>query len=448
MTGMSDRDRSVRAEIERRLLSLGAKIPTSSWGRLRRTVAAGLKGGRMAWRHGSGNGRPVDLDALTALVSSIGQLKGIAMKAGQFLGYLDLPLSEEMQAAFASLQTHSPPMPFADVARVIRAELGERATSLLAGTEQLPVAAASIGQVHRARLDSGRLEVAVKVQYPGIEQALVADFRSAAVGKTFAGLFAPGADIETVLTEIRSALLEECDYEREAGFQQRFAAIYAGHPVIAVPTVHRAYTSRRVITTTWAEGLRFDDLLASDPPQANRDRVGVALFEFYVGTLFRHGLYNWDPHPGNYVFRRDGGLSMLDYGSTREFSLSFVRKLATLSLAVHADERDALHVALVDLGMVREGKPYDFEAIRALLRSFFGPMLKDEVVAIERGQALPLRQVLDSKRKLLEFQFPGELLFTFRIRFGLLSVLARLGARANWYRLERAFAEEALARTA
>jgi predicted unusual protein kinase regulating ubiquinone biosynthesis (AarF/ABC1/UbiB family) len=440
---MADRDRSLREELERRLLALGSKLPTSSIGRLGRTAMAGLRGGRLAWRAKGAEGAPLDIDALAAVVASVGQLKGVSMKAGQLVSYLDLNLPPELTSALAVLQTHSPAMPFERVSEIVKAELGPRASALLARMEPVPAAAASIGQVHRATLPEGT-EVAVKVQYPDVEKAIANDFRSAAVGTSFVGLLVPRGNVDAILSEARRAVLEECDYEREATYQERFGRIYAGHPTLVVPAVHRAYGSRRVLTTTWVEGMRFDDFVASHPPPPERDRLGEALFEFYVGTLFQHGLYNWDPHPGNYIFRRDGRLAMLDYGSTREFDRAFVEKLAALTSAVHADERDALHRAFVALGMVSEGKPYDFETARALVRSFYGPMLRDEVLRVEPGEAMPLRTILETKRELLKLHLPGEFLFVLRIRFGVMSVLARLGARANWYRLERRFAKSAI----
>jgi predicted unusual protein kinase regulating ubiquinone biosynthesis (AarF/ABC1/UbiB family) len=415
-------------------------LPTSSLGRLGRTAAAGLRGGVLAWRHRGREKTSVDVDTLAALVAQVGQLKGVAMKAGQLMSYLDLPLSPEVRSALTVLQTHSPPMPFERVADIVKGELGDRATVLLERMSPHPAAAASIGQVHRAVL-SNAVEVAVKVQYPDIEKAIASDFRSASIGTSFVSLLVPGANVDAIVNEAKRALLEECDYEREASYEERFGRIYAHHPMLVVPDVHRTYSSRRVLTTTWVNGLRFDAFLATNPPASERDRVGEALFEFYVGTLFRHGLYNWDPHPGNYVFLSDGRLAMLDYGSTREFDRAFVQKLAALTRAVHADTRDGLHRALVEFGMVRDGETYDFDAARTLVRSFYGPMLRDEVVAIEPGEATPLRAVLDSKRELLKLHLPGEILFIFRIKFGVMSVLARLGARANWYRLERGFTE-------
>jgi predicted unusual protein kinase regulating ubiquinone biosynthesis (AarF/ABC1/UbiB family) len=438
---VSDRDRSLREELERRLLALKSDLPTSSLGRLGRTALAGLRGGRLAWRSKGQEPASLDADALAAIVASVGQLKGVAMKAGQLLSYLDLPLPPELRSALAVLQTHSPAMSFEQVTEIVTRELGAGAATLLAHMDPAPAAAASIGQVHRSTLPGG-VAVAVKVQYPDIEKAIVNDFRSAAVGTGFVGLLVPRSNVDGIVREARRAILEECDYEREATYQERFARIYEHHPTLVVPATHRSFCSRHVLTTTWMDGIRFDAFLSTNPPQAERDRLGEALFEFYVGTLFQHGLYNWDPHPGNYVVQHDGRLAMLDYGSTREFDRAFVQKLAALTSAVHADERDALHRSLVEFGMVREGKPYDYDSARTLVRSFYGPMLRDEVRAIERGEAMPLRAVLETKRELLKLHLPEKFLFVLRIRFGVMSVLALLGARANWYRLERRFNPE------
>jgi hypothetical protein len=138
---------------------------------------------------------------------------------------------------------------------------------------------------------------------------------------------------------------------------------------------------------------------------------------------------------------------MLDYGSTREFDRVFVQKLAALTRAVRTDTRAALHAALVALEMVPNDDTYDFESARSLVRSFYGAMLRDEILSIEPGEAVPLRTLLENKRELLKLRLPGELLFIFRIRFGLMSVLARLGARANWYRIEQGFINSEFART-
>jgi predicted unusual protein kinase regulating ubiquinone biosynthesis (AarF/ABC1/UbiB family) len=422
----------LRRELRQRLLATTSELPATVLQRIGRTAMGLLRVGRLA------RGGEPDLESLTRMVTSIGQLKGVAMKVGQIMSYVDVALPEELRAALSVLQTASPAMPIERVLEVVTAELGERAPSLLARMEPVAVAAASIGQVHRAWLDDGTA-VAVKVRYPEISDAIASDFRVAGMGTQLAGLFYPGANVQALAEEARERFLLECDYRHEADLQARFAAIYAGHPTLRVPEVHLAYCSERVLTTSWADGMTLDQWLAGDPPQADRDRIGVALFEFYVGTLYRHGLYNCDPHPGNYVFQRDGGLVMLDYGCTRAFERDFVAKLTALKHAVDGDRRDELHHAFVALGMVRDGQKYDFATARALVRGFYGPMLEDQELQIEPGAARTLGELTQSKRELMRLSLPGEFLFLLRIRFGLMSILARLGARANWFRLERGY---------
>jgi predicted unusual protein kinase regulating ubiquinone biosynthesis (AarF/ABC1/UbiB family) len=170
-----------------------------------------------------------------------------------------------------------------------------------------------------------------------------------------------------------------------------------------------------------------------------KDRVGEALFEFYVGSIFRFGLYNCDPHPGNFLFVADGRIALLDYGCTRAFDAAQVDAFAMLTRAVHEDRREALYAAFLAIGLAEEGRPFDFEAARTMVRAFYGPMLEDERRAIDLGEARSMRQMLDSKRDLMKLRVPGEFLFLFRIRFGLMSILARIGSRANWYRLEESY---------
>jgi predicted unusual protein kinase regulating ubiquinone biosynthesis (AarF/ABC1/UbiB family) len=306
--------------------------------------------------------------------------------------------------------------------------------------ESEPVSAASIGQVHRARLPDGT-DVAVKVQYPEIAKAIESDFGPAAVGTRMASVFYPSARIDDFVKEARERFLEECDYQHEAHCQQQFAQIYRDHPLLVVPMVHEAYCARRVLTTSFVDGLAFDAFLATDPPADTRNRIGEALFEFYLGSLFLHQIYNCDPHPGNYLFMSDGRVAMLDHGCTRQFETSFVAKLVNLTRAVHSDDRDEIHLALVDLKMVREGKAYDYETIRGFLHSFYGPMLTDEVAKVDLSSAMEMRDVFRKKQQLLKFSLPGEFLFLFRIRFGLMSVLSRLDAKANWFRLEKSYAD-------
>jgi predicted unusual protein kinase regulating ubiquinone biosynthesis (AarF/ABC1/UbiB family) len=409
-----------------RLFAEPSSVPTSGLGRLARTAWSGLGlSARMAL------GRRSAEDFLP-VVRSLGELKGLSMKLGQILSYVDDTLPPELQQLLATLQTQSPPAAFEAIAAVVRSDLGARAEELLARMDQTPVAAASIGQVHRALLPDG-MAVAVKVQYPEIAEAIRNDFRAAAVAMRAVKHLAPGA--EEMVEEARERLSEECDYLLEAERQARFFHLYSGHPVLRVPAVRPDYSGRRVLSTGWCEGRRFGEWLAGDPPQAERNRVGEALYEFYLGTLYRCGVFNADPHPGNYLFAADGGVIMLDYGCVREFSPSDVRAFAALRASVVAGDTGRMRDALAELG-ASPGSAREFEPVRALLQAFFGPTIEDRVSRIQLSTNTELRRVISDKKTVMRLRLPAQFLFLFRIKFGLHAVLARIGAEANWHRLE------------
>ncbi len=403
-----------------------APVPTSRLGRLRRLGATTLQSGKLAL--GKLRKRTPDLAAAERMVAAVGELKGVAMKMGQVLSYIDTGLSPEVRSALSALQTHAQPLPFDRVRAVLESELGARAGELLASMASDPIAVASIGQVHRARL--GGAEVAVKVQYPGITEAIANDFGPAAVGGTIVSFFLPAA--KPFVAHARARFLEECDYTLEASRQRRFAELFADHPVIRVPEVFGDHSTARVLTTGFVDGQHLDELLASHPAQEERDRYGAALFDLYFGALFEHGIYNCDPHPGNYLFCSDGTLAAIDFGCARQFGPGFVADLAALSLAVRSDEPPLLHRALEGLGLLRTGQQYDRDAARELMRALYGPILTDEVRPFEHEPGRRVRELLKSNRDLLKARLPGEMLFLLRLRIGLAAVLYDLEAHANW----------------
>lgn len=439
MGAMADeRDEEATTALLKRLLATAVDaVPSTVLGRLSRLAGSMARTGVAFGARRLGAKGAFDPAALERLVQSLGTLKGVAMKAGQIMSYADESLPEEARRILATLQTHSPHVPFERMRGVVLDELGTRGEAIVATMGRRPVAAASIGQVHRGTLPSGH-RVAVKIQYPGIETALTSDFRAAAGGARFARLFAPSGNIEDFIAEARERILAECDYVQELAWQQRFRGLFARHRVLRVPKVYPGYSGRRVLTSAWQEGERFDTWLAGRPSQDERNRIGVALYEFYVGAFLRHGVFNADPHPGNYLFRADGKLVIFDYGCVREFSRARVLGFLALRDAVQRDHQLLVREALGALGAKDPGAGERYATVRILLRSFFGPTLTDRVQPVLPASQTGLAQLVADKRAIAELNLPAELLFLFRIRFGLHALLSRIGAEANWYRLERA----------
>ena len=436
---MFDSD-SLRKKLAEKLLDSSSSMPTSSLGRFGKTALTGARTGKLLMGKKltglfskAAPGDELDIDALMKIVGSIGQLKGLMMKMGQIMSYIDVALPEELSAALSVLQTQSQPMPIERVKDIISADLGDAAAALLKNIEARPMAAASIGQVHKSVIDG--TPVAVKVQYPEIAKAIVSDLAPTATVTKIVSVLFPHFRMADIIAEMRQRLLEECDYVHEAEAQQTFAKLFAHHHRIIVPKVHTRFCSEHVLTSTWVNGISFEEFLAANPPQELRNDIGKALFEFYIGSLFRHNLYNCDPHPGNYLFLEDNTIAMLDYGCTRAFDGDFVRQLAAFTRAVHEDTPQGLHKACLDIGLVKEGQKYDFNTARDLIRGFYGAMLIDSEQKIELG-SMSMKEVAEKKMEWVKRALPGEFLFLLRIRVGLMSVLAKLGAVANWRQLE------------
>jgi predicted unusual protein kinase regulating ubiquinone biosynthesis (AarF/ABC1/UbiB family) len=383
-----------------------------------------------------------DLAKLEVLVARLGDLKGLPMKLGQIMSYLEVDLPEEARHLLAYLQRQSAGTPFAKVEETIRADLGGRASALLSRMERSPVSIASIGQVHRAKLPDGT-DVAVKVRHPDMDAAIRSDFRAASVGTTMAGFVLPGmgATARDFVAELEAGLLEECDYQLEAKRQRLFVSIFAGHPTILVPAVHDQWCGPRVLTTTWTTGRNFEALCAT-ANQEERNRVGAALFDFYVGTLYRRGLFHADPHPGNYEFCPDGHVVIFDYGCVRVFERDVARSFAELADAVRADSRERTVIALHGLGAEPSADAAAYVHLRQLLRSFFAPMLQSGAHPIDGRIVVDFKQMSRDKLVIARLRLPGRLVFLFRIRFGLYAVLSRLKAVCDWSEMERGFAAE------
>src|SRR3954470_19874778 len=282
------------------------------------------------------------------LVEQLGQMRGAAMKIGQVLSTIDftaIPPSEReaFKQTLAALRDDVPPLPFAKVEKLIRSELGGPVSNAFADFEEEACAAASIGQVHRAVTHDGRT-VAVKVQYPGMAEAVESDLRNLGLLLPLVKRLAPGLDTAALSAELRERVAEELDYEIEAQNHRAMARAWRGHPLAHVPAVDTMLSSRRLLVTELLVGRRFEDVKRLDA--AERDRFAEIVFRFFFGTLSHLGRASGDPHPGNYLLLDDGRVGFLDFGLMRVVDPAYVAGEHALALAVEYGDAPAVHAGM------------------------------------------------------------------------------------------------------
>jgi predicted unusual protein kinase regulating ubiquinone biosynthesis (AarF/ABC1/UbiB family) len=283
------------------------------------------------------------------LVEQLGRMRGAAMKVGQMLSLIEfdgLPPEqrEALEARLASLRDDVPPVRFAQLERLMRRELGGPLNRVFAEFDERAMAAASIGQVHRAVTVSGD-DVVVKVQYPGVAEAVETDLRNAMLLVPLVRRLAPGVDARALFAELRERVGEELDYELEAQNQRRIERRLRGHPFMFVPHADTALSTRRVLVSEYVEGERFDAVRRLG--EGDRDRYGEIVFRFFFGLAYRDRIALGDPHPGNYLLRPDGRVAFVDYGLMREVSVERIGAERAIAQAVRERDAAALKAALV-----------------------------------------------------------------------------------------------------
>ncbi|MGK2938199.1 MAG: ABC1 kinase family protein [Solirubrobacteraceae bacterium] len=406
-------------------------------------AAAGVAGREMTGRL-VGSAAPDGSDVLSrqqlksaeALVKLFSGMRGAAMKVGQTLSAVDLGLvpeevRPEFQAILATLQQDAKPVAFRAIRKVIEQDLDARIGDVFTEIDEQPMAAASIGQVHRGRLLDGR-EVAIKVQYPGIAEAVHADLRNLKLGLKLLATIAPGIDTGAIADEIRERISEELDYELEAANHREMARIYRGHPFIVVPDVIASLCRERVLVTEYVDAMRFAD--ACDTlTQEQRDRAGETIVRFYLNGPLRHRLLNGDPHPGNYLFYPDGRVGFLDFGFAKHIDDRSVRQLIASTRATYDGDPQALLDVVSELGALPPdpalAEPF-FENYEAI----FGWLMSEERLEADPTKTADMMRRYTQMRRegFDDLVLPAEHFVLMRSVLLLIGALAQLGSSNVW----------------
>jgi predicted unusual protein kinase regulating ubiquinone biosynthesis (AarF/ABC1/UbiB family) len=431
-------------------------IPT---GRVRRTAkVAGLAGGQATRAYANRAANVVRSDekrraanerfvaqAAEQMVEVLGNMKGAAMKVGQVASFIDtgaLPpeARDVVQAKLAELRDSAPRVGFEGMRKVIEQDLEQPLEEVFDEFEEEAVAAASIGQVYRGRLHDGR-RVAVKVQYPGVAQAVRADLQNLGLILRAAKRIAPSIDPKALAAEVRERLGEELDYEHEAQTQRAFARTWRGHPFVVVPDVVTRVSRERVLVTEWLEGIGFEQVKRL--PDPDRDRFGEIVFRFFSGSMYRTGLFSGDPHPGNYMLLEDGRVGFLDFGMSKQLPPERIEaQVQTFRLALERDAEGLLG-KLDDLGFYSADDPeIRPELVLDHFLALSGWIMEDRRFTISQDY---VRQVMiDSGDPRSEYwtlmrqgRVPPDAITGMRMEGLQLGVLAQLEATANWHRIAR-----------
>jgi predicted unusual protein kinase regulating ubiquinone biosynthesis (AarF/ABC1/UbiB family) len=379
-----------------------------------------------------------ELKTAESITEALGNMKGAMMKLGQMASYLDQGMPEHVRAALAELQSNAPPMSAELAAQVVREELGAPPEELFATWDPVPIAAASIGQVHRAITEDGRA-VAVKVQYPGVGDAIRADLDNAGLLFAAMGMLFPGLEPGPLVAEIRERLVEELDYRLEADNQRLFVDFYRDHPFIHVPDVVAELSAERVLTTELAEGVRFEE--AESWTQEERDLAAESIYRFVFGSLYQLHAFNGDPHPGNYLFRPGGQVTFLDFGLVKRFEPIDVTQAEEMIRAMVLD-RDipAYRQLLVEVGMLTDDGSLTDAQIEDYFGHFYDFVMEDRVTTMTPEYASEtVKRFFDTSgphgEVMKAANVPPAFVIIQRINLGLYAIFGQLHATANWRRI-------------
>ena len=381
-----------------------------------------------------------DLALQTAedVATTLGAMKGVLMKLGQMASYVDEGLTPDVRRTLGRLQDSVPPMSAELAAGVIEQEFGRPPEQVFARWDPEPIAAASIGQVHRAITHDGRA-VAVKVQYPGIAETIAADLRNVALLRRMLKITAPGQDVDALLNELRERIVEELDYRQEAENQQRFADYYDGHPTIHVPHVVPELSTSRVVTSDLAIGARFSELATWS--QEERDLAAETIYRYVFRSLYSMQAFNGDPHPGNYLFHGGGKVTFLDYGLVKYFDSAELKPLMDMARYLCVDDdAEEFRASLVDAEFLQADAPVSTDLIVDHLAVFYDTIRKPGALTITGDYASSVvRRFFDVRSPLAPYmQVPRSYVILQRINLGVFALLGELTATRDW----RAIAEE------
>lgn len=427
------------------------RIPTDAPGRL---VRMGLMGAGVVGRNalagirkiGATEERRREIDLAThesnavRIFDGMTQMKGAFMKLGQMLSLQAHTLPEPYLRRLADLQWEAPPMHGTLMRMQFRNEIGKSPEEAFATFEREPFAAASLGQVHRATLESGDA-VAVKIQYPGIDRSIESDFANLkAMLSTIRLSREQYGEVWDAVDEVRLHFHREVDYVQEAATIEEFRRLLGDRNDIRIPRVYRELSTSRILTMEFVEGRHLRDYLKTKPSQEERDALGEKLLDLFFRQAFDFGLLHADPHPGNYLFLEGGRIGLLDFGCSKKFDATFMKEHKNL-FRVPIGDAEGLERHYRVFGMLGEKDPLRDQKRAALLRMQTLDIAKyHEDRLFDFGDAAHYKELMEGFQALMRLGLttPGYVLYV-RAKMGLYHLFHQLGARIRCHKVYRKY---------
>lgn len=365
---------------------------------------------------------------------TLGSLKGVPMKIGQMISLHEKLLPEEVTSILKTLQQKAPAVPFSDIREMIHAELGTRFSSIRE-IDETAIAAASIGQVHRAVLDDGR-EIALKVQYPGIDDVIRADMKNLkGILKLLFSMFSV-MDMDLVWQELNDRLIEELDYVKEAASMKRTAALFADDPRIIVPGVIDELTTRHILAMELVRGISPEAVSGGFYPQDLRNAWAAAITSFVLKGLFEYRFLHADPNIANFAFCDDGRIIVYDFGCMKEIPEALRRSYIRIISALMDHDYPKIPDLLMGMGVHRsDGRPVSWEIVAdfaAMFQEIINPkcpyVFGSDREFYVRIQKLVQKHMAES----MTIVFPRDIIFIDRTFSGHFGNLCMLNACADW----------------
>src|SRR6201997_890311 len=370
--------------------------------------------------------------AAQQLFTVLGELKGGAMKVGQALSVVEAAIPEQYgkpyREALTKLQKDAPALPAAKVHRVLDQQLGTKWRERFSSFDDTPIASASIGQVHKAVWSDGR-EVAVKIQYPGADEALRADLKTMQRMVGVVKQLAPGADVQGVVDELIERTEMELDYRLEADNQRAFAKAYEGHPHFAVP--HVVASAPKVVVQEWMQGVPMAEIIRNGTPE-QRDLIGTRLLELTFDAPRRLQMLHGDAHPGNFMLLPDDRMGVIDFGAVAPLPDGFPADLGVIMRLARQKNYDLLLPTMEKAGFIQKGQQVSVRDIDQMLRQYVEP-IEVEVFHytrkwLQRMTNIEVDRSVKQIRAARQMDLPAKLVIPMRVIMSVAAILCQLDA--------------------